>query len=312
MVSNASLIIPIWNEMKSGRLLPMIDSIREQTVLPDEVIFVDGLSDDGTYEYLKEIGRQTDGWINVVSDDGGNIATARNRGVLTASNNLLLFTDAGCILPTNWVESMLSPLANKKVDVVVGGYEGDYTKGDKMEEAIATTIIKPMHRWTDDHLPSGRSLALKRQAFDVVGGYPEWMGYSEDTEFDLMLKDAGMKFYIQKDAPVKWSMGGKVGVFFKKLFNYGIFDAHNPRLRKNIRMPLAVVFVLLHLMLLIIPIQIITLFVAYVLFEGFYLAYANKRWYLLSQYISIGWLKRYAYFSGYIYGLLGGNKRLKL
>lgn len=304
-----SLIIPVWNELKDGRLPQLIESIQAQTVLPNEVIFVDGGSNDGTYSYLLDEQIITDGFIKVVSYNG-NISSARNKGVEIAEHDNILFTDAGCILPNDWVKNMSLPLQDNDVDVVSGGYVGDFGKS-KMEQALATTIIKPTYRWDENFLPSGRSIALKKQAFNDVGGYPTELDYAEDTEFDLRLKDANKSFFIQTQSPVKWSIGGKIGTFVKKMFNYGCGDAQNPRMRNNIRMPLAIIFVVLHFLLLIYPVTMIVMFGLYVLYEAFSLSYKNKRWDLLPQYISTGWLKRYAYFTGYLYGLFGGRKIIR-
>ena len=38
-------------------------------------------------------------------------------------------------------------------------------------------------------LPSSRSVAFCKTAWEAVGGYPEWLDYSEDLVFDMALKE---------------------------------------------------------------------------------------------------------------------------
>ncbi|MBN8826151.1 MULTISPECIES: glycosyltransferase [unclassified Spirosoma] len=64
-------------------------SIRQQTHAPDEILVVDGNSQDGTLEWLRQ---QPD--IRVISQMGNGIANARNTGILAASGDFIAFLDA--------------------------------------------------------------------------------------------------------------------------------------------------------------------------------------------------------------------------
>jgi hypothetical protein len=53
-----------------------------------------------------------------------------------------------------------------------------------------------------------------------VNGYPEWLDAGEDTAFDINLREAGKRFYLNKDAIVYWNMfdgySGMFHTYFKK------------------------------------------------------------------------------------------------
>ncbi|WP_020597917.1 glycosyltransferase family A protein [Spirosoma panaciterrae] len=66
-----------------------LNSVRSQTHTPDEILVVDGNSEDGTMEWLRQ---QTD--IIRISQTGKGIANARNTGILAAGGDYLAFLDA--------------------------------------------------------------------------------------------------------------------------------------------------------------------------------------------------------------------------
>ncbi|WP_080056489.1 glycosyltransferase family 2 protein [Spirosoma aerolatum] len=66
-----------------------LNSVRRQTHPPDEILVVDGNSQDGTLEWLHQ---QPD--IRVISQLGHGIANARNTGILAASGDCIAFLDA--------------------------------------------------------------------------------------------------------------------------------------------------------------------------------------------------------------------------
>ena len=51
------------------------------------------------------------------------------------------------------------------------------------------------------HLQS-RSIAFKKEAWEQVNGYPEWLPYAEDSYFYKKLREIGKKFFINKKAIV--------------------------------------------------------------------------------------------------------------
>src|SRR5258708_5398277 len=91
-VTNVSLIIPVRNE--AANVSQLIESIRHQTRKPDEVIFVDGGSHDGTIEILRAACEQ-DANFRLIEARRALPGHGRNVGVANALYDWIAFTDAG-------------------------------------------------------------------------------------------------------------------------------------------------------------------------------------------------------------------------
>lgn len=104
---------------------------------------------------------------------------------------------------------------DESVDVVSGWYEAD-AKND-FERCIAEMTfprLSEAQKNQDDFLPSSRSVAFKKAAWQNAGGYPEGLTLTaEDTLFDINLKKAGCKFVFAPKAVVYWKVRSNLKVF---------------------------------------------------------------------------------------------------
>jgi GT2 family glycosyltransferase len=73
-------------------------------------------------------------------------------------------------------------------------------------------------------LPSSRSVAFPKSAWEEVGGYPEWLDYCEDLVFDLRLQARGYDFVFVPLAVARFRPRGSLSTFFKQYFRYGRGD----------------------------------------------------------------------------------------
>jgi glycosyltransferase involved in cell wall biosynthesis len=107
-----SVVIPCYNESK---MLPrLFDSLRIQTVLPDEIIVVDNNSTDNSVEIAKRYGAR------VIHEREQGIIPARNTGFGSATGDIMIRTDGDSVLPQNWVEKFVHKFQDPMV-VAVGG-----------------------------------------------------------------------------------------------------------------------------------------------------------------------------------------------
>jgi glycosyltransferase involved in cell wall biosynthesis len=212
-----SLICPIYNEKDS--VANLIDSILSQSKKPDEIIFVDSFSRDGTTEIIKKYSRQG---VRLIQEKS-NIAEARNIAIKNAKYDIIAATDASSILDKNWLKNIIAPFKDREIDVVSGGYIAISEGG--IEDYISKITVRPMRQWDEKtFLPSGRSIAFKKTAWRTVGGYPEKYLTGEDTLFALKLKQAGFKFKLNKKAIVYWRGRSTIRKFAKQFYLYGKGD----------------------------------------------------------------------------------------
>lgn len=214
-----SLVATVKNEEKSIR--DLLDSMIAQTRKADEIIIVDGGSKDRTVEIIESYieGRVP---IKLITKDEATIGLGRNVAIRNANYGIIASTDAGCILDKNWLKNLLSKFDNG-VDVVSGVYKP--LSKTLFEECVGEMICPKIERLTDDFLPSSRSVAFRKEAWETVGGYPENLKFAEDTLFDLKLRNAGFKFKVAKDAVVYWRIRSSLEGLFKQFYNYAKWDA---------------------------------------------------------------------------------------
>ena len=175
-------------------------SLRAQTLQPTEIVVVDGGSDDGTVEFL----RQADPRIRVLVAPGANVPQGRNIAIAAATCPLIAVSDAGTSLEPDWLERLIRPLReDARIDVSGGFFR---PRGETFIQRLIATVITPRLGEIDpaSYLPSSRSLALRREAWDRVGGYPDWLRWGEDVVFDLKLRDSGARFAFVPEAIVDW------------------------------------------------------------------------------------------------------------
>ncbi|MCL0078844.1 glycosyltransferase [Dehalococcoidia bacterium] len=215
-----SLISTLKNEGSS--IKEFVDSLLSQSRPPDEIVIVDGGSTDKTTEIINSyINKGAP--IKLIIKKGTNIAKGANIAIKSAKHDLIASTHAGCRLDKDWLKNLMKPLVeDPSIDVVSGWYEPDVQTD--FEDCVAQLTCPKLERVlsnADKFLPSSRSVAYKKEVWEKVGGYPEWLSWAaEDTLFALSLRKAGYKFTFMKDAVVYWRMRPNLRGFFKQYYLY--------------------------------------------------------------------------------------------
>jgi glycosyltransferase involved in cell wall biosynthesis len=193
-------------------------SLRAQSRQPDEVVIVDGGSTDGTLEVLRSASDLT-----LFEEPGSNIARGRNIAVGAASHEVIAVSDADCILAPDWLDRLLAPLAGG-ADVSMGFYR---PLVESFFEACAAAVSIPEPEELDEatFMPSARSVAFRREAFDAAGGYPEWLDVGEDMYLNLRWRDAGVRMELASDALVYRRPRPGLAEYWRQFAGYARADA---------------------------------------------------------------------------------------
>lgn len=216
---NISLIMTVKNEGEALR--PLLDSLIEQTLRPEQIVVCDGGSNDNTLAILQEYQR----WlpIIIVEAPASNISQGRNRAITVADGPIIAATDAGVILAPVWLEEITRPIMENRAIVVSGWFEADpYTDFEVVMGATVLPNLDDVNPQT--FLPSSRSVAFLKSAWQAVGGYPEWLDYSEDLIFDLALRQKFGPFAFAPQAVAYFRPRGTLRSFFRQYFFYGRGD----------------------------------------------------------------------------------------
>jgi glycosyltransferase involved in cell wall biosynthesis len=213
------LVLTVLNEGEAMRAV--LDSLCAQTLTPDEVVVADGGSRDQTVAILESYAGRLP--LRVVMAPGANIAQGRNAAIRAATGELVTVTDAGVVCDPDWLARLSAPFAEPGVMAVAGFFRSD--PRTVMEVAMGATVLPDAREINPaTYLPSSRSVAFRRSAWETVGGYPEWLDYSEDVVFDLAVRRRFGPFVFVPEALVAFRPRGSLAALARQYYRYARGD----------------------------------------------------------------------------------------
>lgn len=187
-----SVIIPTRNEAK---LLPrcLRSLTRQRTQVPYEIIIVDTKSSDGT----QGIARSFD--ARVVQEPRKGKVFAFRRGVAQARGEILCFTEADCVVPPNWIDTIAEYLDEHPKAVAV---MGEYTYHDSTSfYNFLARAFHPIARgvtrlWFGHHLLRASNFAIRKSAYKKAGGFAADVPELYDVELARRVAKQGEIHYV--------------------------------------------------------------------------------------------------------------------
>ena len=214
-----SVVATVKDEGQSIRGL--LDSLAAQTRPPDEVVIVDGGSQDDTVAQIQGYADQLP--LRVLVEPGANISRGRNLASAAATGEVIASTDAGVRLAPDWLERLVEPFADPAVQVVSGFFVPD--PQTVFEVAMGATVLPEVREIRPaSFLPSSRSVAFRKAAWAAAGGYPEWLDYCEDLIFDFRLRALYGPFPFVPQAVVYFRPRGSLRAFWRQYWQYARGD----------------------------------------------------------------------------------------
>ncbi|MCG3132290.1 MAG: hypothetical protein FLDDKLPJ_03123 [Phycisphaerae bacterium] len=220
-----SVICTVRND--AAGLAQLLSSLDRQTLLPSEIVVVDGGSTDDAPASVRSAASRHER-VRLIERGDLNIAQGRNLAIREARHDLIACADAGCEADPHWLERLTAPLRRGEADVA-GGY---YAVGSCgwLPRLVARLSLPGMLRPVDPERfnPSARSLALTREAWRRAGGFPEWLTTAEDTLFDLKLRslEPPLRYIFVGDATVTWTPRAGVCGVFRQYAGYARGEGH--------------------------------------------------------------------------------------
>lgn len=233
------LIVTILNEQES--IVALLESIVQQTVLPAEVVIVDGGSTDQTLArakaFLKNKAALASKTTFRILQKKGNRSVGRNYAVSQLQSDWVACTDAGCVLDSHWLEQLCDKQQKSNALVVAGYYQP--LAHSVFEQAVACyALVNPkyINQFSQKvFLPATRSMLISKKLFTAMGGFDEVLSDNEDYVFakKLVSTHAEAMTFAPK-AIVFWRPVSTIGAFYTMIYRFARGDSFAGILRPKV------------------------------------------------------------------------------
>jgi len=160
-----SVVIPTYYE--GDYIEDALESIRHQTYTPIEIIVSDATQEIEAIDETRQFSDEYD--AEIVHTWVKNVAMGRNLGAKQATGDILMFLDADCILPNDYVEKMVNGLHREGMRLAHG--LDVYTPDAPVTKQIGKTLWNVTGKPTA--YTTGRGVAMYAQDFWLIGAYNE-------------------------------------------------------------------------------------------------------------------------------------------
>lgn len=226
-----SIVIAVKNEKQY--IQKCVDSIFNQNYNGKyEVIVVDGMSNDGTYELLKKLQKKYN--FQLYRNEKENAAAGRNIGIEHAKGDVIAFIDGDAVAAKDWLSEIKE--AFEESDVIgVGG--PDLLPEDSIykSKALAMIMTSPLatggklnpstqhsmmaaERYVE-HIPTC-NLCLKKEIFDTVGKFDESFVKGQDLELNYRITKAGYKLFHSSSIKVVHYRKQHIRQFSRQIYKW--------------------------------------------------------------------------------------------
>ena len=178
----------------------LLTALELQSRPPDEVLFSDASEHERCRKLLKDWKPAFPVKILRVA---GNRSFGRNKAIEMATFPLIAITDAGCVPHPKWLQRIIRPFRSSNVQIV-SGFTLPRAKNVWQEVAGAYFLIMP-ERIRQNYLPATRSMAIRKDTWASLGGFPEHLELSEDYAFAQHAKAKNISMKFVSDAIVEWN-----------------------------------------------------------------------------------------------------------
>ncbi|MBU2534749.1 MAG: glycosyltransferase [Chloroflexota bacterium] len=215
-----SVIIPVKNV--SGKIKQCLKAVFAQSLMPYEVIVVDGRSTDGTAERAQNYP------VKVFYQDYGAAGAARQIGVEHAEGEYLAFTDGDSIPGRDWLKNLVGGF-DEGVVGVGGGIQniGQGIWTNSINLAFATFLgsgrsVQGGASFSDRFVKSisGCNSMYRKSDLLRAGGFDPNLSGADETELNARLLKSGRLRYVS-DAAVLHDHSRGLKEFAKNMYRYG-------------------------------------------------------------------------------------------
>jgi glycosyltransferase involved in cell wall biosynthesis len=207
-----TIVIPTYNE--EDFIGSLLDQINNQKDPEDEIIIVDGYSNDKTAQIAKEKG------AIVVLQEKQGIGLAKTEGSKHAKNELLVHLDADCRIDPGFLRRIKDHFQNKDLVALCG--LDLYSSNSRVWRFLYNLYSRPvfwiadiMHKITGKYWLAANNNVIRKDVFFSVGGYRSVV--CEDNDLMKRLPPNKNVIYDDKLIAVLSDRRFKEGGFFRTI-----------------------------------------------------------------------------------------------
>lgn len=206
----ASIVIPVYDEVFLTRVC--LTSLSHADLGSAEIVVVDNGSSDSTPEFVEDWAQGGPRRKYVRSTENLGFARGCNLGARESSGKFLVFLNNDTFVLPDWLPRLLEPFSDPSVWIT--GSRLLYPNGRVQHAGVVFIDDGPGHVFAglpgDSPLVLQRreyqavtaaSLAIRREAFDLVGGFDtRYRNSYEDSDLCLKVRAAGGRIIYQPDS----------------------------------------------------------------------------------------------------------------
>ena len=213
-----SVIVPVRNGMPW--LEEQLRALAEQECdEPWEVIVANNNSTDESVQVAQEWSLRSPSIRLVDASKAQGPGGTRNAGVEAASGELLAFCDADDIVAQGWLRAHIAALA--EADISAGVFDYWSLNGQPAPSPLSYALPPAIGLF--GFLPAAGSgnLAIRRSAFEDVGGFSEDLMTGEDLDLSWRVQLRGHRFALNTDAVLARRDQRGFTAVFRRYTSYG-------------------------------------------------------------------------------------------
>jgi glycosyltransferase involved in cell wall biosynthesis len=221
-----SIVIPCRNEQ--GHIQDCLQSalIQDPPEGGLEILVADGMSTDGTREYLQQTAKQHP-QIRILDNSGRIVSKGLNAAIRAARGDIIVRMDAHTIYAPDYVRQCLAVMNETGADNVGGPMQT--IAETYMERAIRAVFHSPIavggarshqidYEGFVDTVIYG---CWKKSVFERIGYFDEELVRNQDDEHNLRLTRAGGKIYQSSRIRSWYHVRGSLRALFRQYMQYG-------------------------------------------------------------------------------------------
>lgn len=223
---SVSIVLPCRNEQ--GYIQDCLASILKQEA-PEggfEIVVADGMSTDGTREYLQQQSGEHS-QIRVLDNPGRIVSTGLNAAIRAARGNIIVRMDAHTIYAPDYVRQCLAVLKETGADNVGGPMQT--TARTFMERAIRAVFHSTFAvggacshlAGYDGYVDTVIYGCWDKGLFERVGYFDEELVRNQDDEHNFRITRAGGKIYQSTRIRSWYHVRGSLKALFRQYMQYG-------------------------------------------------------------------------------------------